>query len=70
MCDPEVDEKKYELCRIPLSGGEPEKLGLKMESPYVNLSAHPDGRHIIFSSRVEDVAEIWVMENFLPPAKK
>ena len=66
MTDPEVDDETYELCRIPVSGGEPEKLGLKMKSVFLNLNAHPNGRHITFSSRDQPVSEIWVMENFLP----
>jgi Tol biopolymer transport system component len=64
MCDPEVDDETYELCRIPVSGGAPEKLGLKMKSVFLNLSVHPDGQHITFSSS-ESIVEIWVMENFL-----
>jgi Tol biopolymer transport system component len=55
-----------ELCRIPVSGGEPEKLGLKMSSGFVNMSMHPDGRKITFSSEDQSISEIWVMENFLP----
>lgn len=59
----------FELCRIPASGGELEKLGLAMHSGFVNMSMHPDGRRITFSSQDEMVSEIWVMENFLPIAE-
>jgi len=55
-----------ELYRIPVSGGEPEKLGLKTNSGFVNMSMHPDGQKITFSSQDKLVSEIWVMENFLP----
>lgn len=68
MRDTRVDNTKFELCRIPVSGGELEKTGLKMEYGFMHLSIHPDGRHIVFSS-FEPSAEIWVMENFLPVAE-
>ena len=60
------DDPKGELYRIPAQGGEPEKLGLEMSGFIINLSAHPDGRHIAFSSSEQSIGEIWVMENFLP----
>jgi len=65
MYNPETDDKVFELCRITAEDGELEKTGLKMGSPYLNLSAHPDGKHFTFSSS-EIVAEIWMMENFMP----
>jgi Tol biopolymer transport system component len=68
MYNPETDDKGFELCRIKAEDGELEKTGLKMESPYVNLSAHPDGKHFTFSSS-ERVVEVWMMENFLPEIK-
>jgi len=64
-----TNSNKFELCRLSVSGGEPEKLGLKMNSGFVNMSMHPDGRKITFSSQDEMVSEIWVMENFLPIAE-
>ncbi|UCE48003.1 MAG: PD40 domain-containing protein, partial [Phycisphaerales bacterium] len=66
MKDSKIDDPKWELCRIPIDGGELEKLGLKMSGSFFNLSAHPDGRHIAFSSRGQSGSEVWVMENFLP----
>ena len=60
-----LDSDIVELCRMPVSGGEPEKLGLKMNNGFVNMSMHPDGRKITFSSQDKSVSEIWVMENFL-----
>jgi Tol biopolymer transport system component len=61
------NDPKGELCRIPAEGGEPEKLGLEMIR-INDLSVHPDGRHIVFSSPGSSVKfpEVWVMENFLP----
>jgi Tol biopolymer transport system component len=60
------DDTSGELYRIPVEGGEPEKLGLELNGFIINLSVHPDRRHITFSSSEDPVAEIWVMENFLP----
>jgi Tol biopolymer transport system component len=60
------DDTKAQLYRIPAEGGEPEKLGLELSGFILNLSAHPDGRRIAFSSSEDPIAEIWVTENFLP----
>jgi Tol biopolymer transport system component len=59
------DDAKGELYRIPAKGGDLEKLGLEISGFILNLSAHPDGRRIAFSSSEQSMAEIWVMENFL-----
>ena len=58
------------LWRIPMAGGKPQNLGLRMAF-YDNLSAHPDGSRIAFSSYGASWKnpEIWVMENFLPEEK-
>jgi Tol biopolymer transport system component len=58
------------LFRLPVQGGEPEDLGLKMIG-FRGLSAHPDGTQILFSSRgaEEKDTEVWVIEDFLPAAK-
>jgi len=55
---------------IPAAGGEPQNLGFRMAF-YDNLSAHPDGSRIAFSSYGASWKnpEIWVMENFLPDGK-
>ncbi len=63
-------EKKFSLWRIPIEGGEPQKLGLESDS-YIVASVHPDGRHIVFSSpsSTGENSGNWVMENFLPKGK-
>ena len=66
MKSPKKEIKKWDLYRIPAKGGEPEKLGMEMSGFLMNLSIHPDGRHIAFSITEESNAELWVMENFLP----
>ena len=61
-------QDKYDLCRIPAEGGEPQRLGLGM-IPISNLTVHPNGRHVVFNSHgsaVNKPAEVWGMENFLP----
>jgi Tol biopolymer transport system component len=66
MKSPKKDNEKWDLYRIPVKGGIPEKLGLEMGGFNMNLSVHPDGRHIAFSTSEQSISEIWVMENFLP----
>jgi Tol biopolymer transport system component len=63
--NPEEDDNLFELCRIPANGGELTRLGLKVENGFNNLSTHPDGRHLTYSSASQNIKEIWVMENFL-----
>ena len=62
------EQNKCSLWRIPVEGGEPEKLGLEMN--YIeHLSVHPDGQHIAFYTIIAKLAEVWLMENFLPITK-
>jgi len=61
------EEGKSQLWRIPVQGGEPEKLNIEMWG-FNNLTVHPDGTRLAFSSNGPSLkqAELWVMENFLP----
>jgi len=61
----QLEQSKCSLWRIPVEGGEPEKLGLEMNI-IEHLSIHPDGQHIAFYTVTDKLAEVWVMENFLP----
>ena len=68
-------QKKRSLWRIPMEGGEPQKLGklgLEMKDHIFGLSVHPDGQHIAFHAGTGSPVEVWAMENFLPelPADK
>jgi Tol biopolymer transport system component len=56
--------KGDEMWRIPVAGGEPQRLGLAMDR-LRGLSVHPDGRRIAFTSGAPEI-EVWVMENLLP----
>jgi Tol biopolymer transport system component len=68
LWDANAEDPVWELCRIKSGGGEIEKLGLKLEyGGFINLSVHPDGQHISFSSKSQHIPPaLWVMENFLP----
>ncbi len=56
---------KPELLLIPVAGGEPRKLEGSFDRMQ-QLRIHPDGRRIAFHAG-EQRAELWVLENFLPP---
>jgi len=64
--EPSPGNRKTELWRISVQGGEPQKLELAAEGMR-DLCVHPDGRHIAFTAG-HDTSEVWVMENFLPVA--
>jgi Tol biopolymer transport system component len=60
---------KFEMWRVPIDGGQPQKTGLEMPGAIDHISAHPDGEHIAFENMAPmsaSPAEVWVMENFLP----
>ena len=57
-------EVPSELWRLPLAGGEAQKIGLPVWGRG-SLSTHPDGRRVAFTYRGGEVS-LWVMENFLP----
>jgi Tol biopolymer transport system component len=67
----EPGQNKWSLWRIPMEGGEPQKVGLEWDVRFL-ASVHPDGRHIVFSSpgSTGENSGNWVMENFLPPKEK
>lgn len=59
-----------DLWRIPSAGGEAQKLDLGMIN-LMHMRVHPDGRRVVFTAGDRpEKAEVWVMENFLPPGKK
>jgi len=65
-----AQEMQWDIWRIPVEGGEPQRLDLTMFQ-IRHLSVHPDGHHLAFSSigSVKKFPEVWVMENFLPKEK-
>jgi len=58
-----------EIWKIPAAGGSPLKLGLSLPK-IVNFALHPDGRRFVYSDHEGNKSELWVLENFLPPANK
>lgn len=58
------NRSKQNLWKISVDGGLPEKLGLEMKIGGRNLSIHPNGNQIVFSSSSLSI-EISVMENFM-----
>jgi Tol biopolymer transport system component len=68
--DPEAATNQgVELWRIPIDGGESQKLGLSMAGGH-RFSVHPDGRQIAFTqSEDHPRSGIWAMENFLPETR-
>ena len=63
-----ADARNWELWRVPVEGGKPEKMGLEMRWGIAPITVHPDGRQIAFGSKqtADTASEVWVMENFLP----
>jgi len=61
------DNAPSELFRVPAAGGAQESTGLTWPN-LRRLEIAPDGKRIILEGSVFE-AEIWAMENWLPPAK-
>ena len=59
-------QRTLELWQVSVEGGEPERLGLKMNGvlPY-GLSVHPRGSRIAFTAGTPPHQEVWVLENVL-----
>jgi len=65
------DRRTWDLWRIPVEGGIPEKTGLQRNHGIYSLTISPDGRKLAFASRggYSSDSELWVLENFLPEIK-
>ena len=59
-----MNKNAYEIWRVPVQGGESEKIGL-IKKRMLLPRFHPDGKRIVFFT-FKSIEEIWVMENFLP----
>jgi len=63
-------ERQWQLWRVAAEGGEPQRLGLNVAGQLTGeLRLHPDGRRVAIDD-VKVNLEVWVMENFLPPAAR
>ena len=58
------ESEKVELWRVAVDSGEEQDLGLSLKGIW-DLAVHPDGRRIAFT-HLQNVTEIWAMENLLP----
>jgi len=65
------DMRVWDLWRIPVEGGKPEKTGLQRSWGMFDLTIRPDGRQLVFAGRggASTDSELWVLENFLPEEK-
>jgi Tol biopolymer transport system component len=59
---------QWQLWRVPAEGGEQQRIGLIAARQLQGVRLHPDGRRVAINDVKVDL-EVWVMENFLPPAK-
>jgi len=60
---------KFELWRVRVDGGQPERTAFELSGTIDHISAHPDGEHIAFENMApmsESPAEVWVLADFLP----
>ncbi len=56
------------LWRVPVAGGNPERMGISMAGQLKYPRLHPDGRRITFGVFETGASEVWALENFLPKA--
>ncbi|MBN2319444.1 MAG: PD40 domain-containing protein [Acidobacteria bacterium] len=59
----------WDVWRISIDTGLPQKTGLSLPTTLDHMSAHPDGEQLAFQhwgSKMESPPEVWVMKNFLP----
>jgi hypothetical protein len=57
------------LWSVGVEGGEPQRLGLTVgDIRFQGARLHPDGLRVVFGN-IKANLEVWVLENFLPPAK-
>jgi len=64
-----TDPSGSEIWRVPAQGGTPLKLDLSVPK-MGSFALHPDNRRFAFSVNEGSKEELWVLENFLPPAAK
>jgi Tol biopolymer transport system component len=67
MCnDP---SEKRALFRVPMAGGQPERVADSPREQLNGLWVSPDGRQVLTVSTNYEKYDLWVLENFVPPAK-
>jgi Tol biopolymer transport system component len=68
LVDPNDSLGARELWRVPVAGGQPEKLGLTMDALGVPTLSR-DGRHLAFQAFQKTPAGTFVLEHFLPASE-
>jgi Tol biopolymer transport system component len=65
------DKPGWDLWRVPIEGGKPEKMGLHRDWAMWDPTVSPDGRRLTFAARgaASSDSELWVLENLLPAVK-
>ena|SRR6516164_1334350 len=64
-------EGKKSLFRVPLAGGEPQRLGdFPVGGEYGFMRLSSDGREIMAEMVMPDQYDLWVLDNFVPSAKQ
>ncbi len=59
------------LFRVPTEGGMPQRMGaIPKNSEAAGFVLGPDGRQVLLSKGIESAYDLWLLENFAPPAKK
>jgi Tol biopolymer transport system component len=56
------------LWRVPVSGGQPEELGISVKGRINSPQVLPDGKRILYSAIETSPSEVWALENYLPKA--
>jgi hypothetical protein len=56
------------LWKVPVTGGQPQQMGISIPGRIKSPQIHPDGKRIFFSGIERSPDELWALENFLPIA--
>jgi Tol biopolymer transport system component len=69
--DRTTEPREWRLRRVAVEGGGSQDLGLAQRY-FESISVHPDGSRISFGAppTTSEPSGVWVMENFLPAAKR
>ena len=57
-----------DVMEVPVAGGEPRKLGIQA-ARISGLAVHPDRSRVVYGRTTTTGEEVWLLENFLPPAR-
>ena len=62
-----MDDRVSEVWQCSLDGALPRRLDLTMPILW-GISLHPDGRRIAYIGGTTGKDEVWLLDNYLPPA--